>query len=224
MNGEEIARHFRGRWLQGYARGKLRSDPVYRASFERIGASALPLLDVGCGIGLHAFYLRERGYRAPILGLDVDEKKIAAGQAVAAAHYRDVILRTGDGAAMPEFSGNVSLLDVLHYFSSDAQNTLLAGLAQRTASGGWCLIRTTPRDGSWLFRATQTLEWFARGIAWMTRPAVAFPALASIAEAFPEAEFSRDIGPLWGNTPFNSWLLAFQRLSKTCHPEPAKDL
>ena len=38
-----LPRHFRGRWLQGYARGKLRSDPVYRASFARLGASALPL-------------------------------------------------------------------------------------------------------------------------------------------------------------------------------------
>ncbi len=211
MNGEEIARHFRGRWLQGYARGKLRSDPVYRASFERIGTSSLPLLDVGCGLGLHAFYLRERGFAPPIVGLDVDAKKIAAGQAVAAAHYRDVTLQIGEGAALPEFSGNVSLLDVLHYFSPAAQTELLASLAQRTASGGWCIIRTTPNDGSWRFRATQTLEWCARGIAWMTRPAVAFPSLASIAQAFPEAEFSHDIRPLWGNTPFNSWLLAFHR-------------
>lgn len=208
---ERIARHFRGRWLQGYARGKMRSDPVYRASFARIGSSALPLLDIGCGIGLHAFFLRELGYVAPILGLDVDVKKIAAGQAVAAAHYRDVTLQTGEGAALPDFSGNVSLLDVLHYFSPDAQSALLAGLALRTAPGGWCIIRTTPRDGSWRFRATQSLEWFARGISWMTRPAIAFPTLESIALYFPEAEFLHDIGPLWGNTPFNSWLLAFRR-------------
>ncbi len=209
MNGERIARHFRGRWLQGYARGKLRSDPVYAASFERIGASPLPLLDIGCGLGLHAFYLRERGFAPPILGLDVDAKKIAAGQAVAAARYRDVTLRLGDGVELPEFSGNVSLLDVLHYFSPTAQAALLAGLARRTAREGWCIIRTTPDDGSWRFRATLTLEWFARGIAWMARPVVAFPTLASIARAFPEAEFSHDIRPLWGRTPFNSWLLAF---------------
>ena len=208
---ERLPLRFRGRWLQGYARGKLRSDPVYRASFARLGASALPLLDIGCGLGLHAFYLRERGYSAPILGLDVDAKKIAAGQAVAAAHYPGVTLRIGDGAALPEFSGHVSLLDVLHYFSPDAQAALLAGLAQRTAPGGWCIIRTTPRDGSWRFRATQALEHFARGIAWMTRPALAFPTLAGIAREFPEAEFTHDVQPLWGNTPFNSWLLAFQR-------------
>ena len=155
---EKIARHFRERWRQGYARGKLRSDPVYRASFERIGASSLPLLDVGCGLGLHAFYLRERGFTPTIWGLDVDVKKIAAGQAVAAAHYRGVTLQIGEGAALPEFSGNVSLLDVLHYFPPTAQTALLAGLAQRTASGGWCIIRTTPDDGSWRFRATQSLE------------------------------------------------------------------
>ena len=203
--------HFRGRWRQGYVRGKLRSDPVYRASWERLGASPLPLLDIGCGLGLHAFYLRERGSTAPILGLDVDAKKIAAGQAVAAAQYEGVTLRVGEGAELPEFSGNVSLLDVLHYLPAAAQPALLAVLARRTARGGWCIIRTTPRDGSWRFRATQALEGCARGIAWMARPALAFPTLAEITAHFPAAEFTHDVRPLWGRTPFNSWLLAFHR-------------
>lgn len=208
---ERVPRHFRSRWLQGYARGKLRSDPVYRASFERLGGSSLPLLDLGCGTGLHAFYLRERGFAPPILGIDVDRAKIAAGQAICAAHYPGVELRVGEGEALPEFSGNVAMLDVLHYFPGHAQPAVLASLAARVAPGGWCIIRTTPRDGSWRFRMTQVEEWLARCTAWMQRPALEFPTLELVAAAFPEAQFEREISPLWGRTPFNSWLLAFRR-------------
>jgi SAM-dependent methyltransferase len=205
-----IARAFPSRFLRGFARGKLRSDPVYRASFARLGDSELPLLDVGCGFGLHAFFLRECGYQGRIVGMDTDEKKIAAGQAIAASGYAAIELRVGDGAALPEFAGNVALLDVLHYFPADAQPGLLAELARRVAPGGWCIIRTTPRDGSWRARATRLGEWFGR-LTWRTRAPVAFPTLESVAAAFPASEFTHEVRPLWGRTPFNSWLLAFRR-------------
>ena len=51
-----------------------------------------------------------------------------------------------------------------------------------------------------------------RAVAWMSRPAIAYPALAEITSHFPEADWQREITPLWGRTPFNSWLLAFRRL------------
>jgi SAM-dependent methyltransferase len=210
----KVPRYFRGRWLQGYARGKLKSDPVYRASYEMIGKSALPLLDVGCGMGLHAFDLRERGYTAPITGLDVDKRKIADGQrAIEQGGYKDVTLSIGDGAALPSFSGHVSMLDVLHYFPADQQPDVLSAMAERVAPGGWCIIRTTPRDGTWRYRMTQAEELFARCISWMACPAIAFPTLTSVQAQFPADKFEHDVRPLWGRTPFNSWLLAFRRRS-----------
>lgn len=209
-----VPRFFPSRWLQGYAKGKLRSDPVYRASYDLIGSSAVPLLDVGCGMGLHAFYLRERGYSAPITGLDVDARKITDGRrAVAKGGYRGVALSLGDAAELPDFSGHVSMLDVLHYFSVEAQSAVLAGMAERVAPGAWCIIRTTPRDDSWRFRITQLEELLARGIAWMARPAIAFPTLESVQAQFPTRDFEHAVRPLWGRTPFNSWLLAFRRRS-----------
>jgi SAM-dependent methyltransferase len=206
-----IAGYFPSRWLAGYARGKLRTDPVYRASFERLSISTQPLLDIGCGTGLHAFYLRERGFKPGILGIDVDTAKIEAGRRIASEHYENIELRVGDGAALPEFSGHVSMLDVLHYFAPEVQQRLLKDIAARVAPGAFCILRLTPRDGSWRFRATQLLESFARGIGWMTRPAVTFPTLESVAACFPALEFEHEIRPLWGRTPFNSWLLAFRR-------------
>ena len=206
-----ISSRFARRWMRFYSRGKLRHDPAFSAAFERIGESALPLLDIGCGVGLLAFYLRERGFSPEIAGLDVDEKKIREGQAVAAQHYAGIALRAGDVSALPEFSGNVAMLDVLHYLPAAAQQRALAEMARRVAPGGRCFIRATPRDGSWRFRFTQIEEWFLRVISWMARPVMEYPTLAQIEACFPTAEFDAEVCPLWGGTPFNSWLLAFRR-------------
>jgi len=130
---------------------------------------------------------------------------------LASEHYPAVDLRIGDGLHLPEFSGNVVLLDVLQYFHEEEQSPLLHAMVARVAPGGWCLIRTTPRDNSWRFHVTRAAEWFTGRVAWMQRRNLAFPSLEQIADHFPESSFTREIGPLWGRTPFNSWLLAFQR-------------
>jgi 2-polyprenyl-3-methyl-5-hydroxy-6-metoxy-1,4-benzoquinol methylase len=162
-------------------------------------------------MGLLAFYLHERGFRPPVLGIDVDEKKIARGARIAARHYPSVTLQVTDGGSLPEFLGHVTMLDVLHYLPPAQQKSTLQEMARRVAPGGWCVIRTTPRDGGWRFRCTLALEKFARSIAWMTRSAIEFPTIESVRAEFPETEFSSEIRPLWGRTPFNSWLLAFRR-------------
>ena len=35
--------------------------------------------------------------------------------------------------------------------------------------------------------------------------------IESVQAQFPTQEFEHDVRPLWGRTPFNSWLLAFRR-------------
>ena len=85
-----------------------------------------PILDVGCGVGLLAFYLRERACRQPVLGLDVDARKIRYGGEIAADHYDDSRASPHDVAErLPVFSGNVALFDVLHYLPAAAQTALL---------------------------------------------------------------------------------------------------
>ncbi len=209
---QTVAGHFAERWVRGYVQGKLRFDPVYRATFCRLQDSTLPLLDIGCGLGLLTFYLRECGFTPPILGVDVDAKKIKRGAEIATRHYPDVTLQASDGVSLPDFSGHVSLLDVLHYIPAAEQAQVLGEAARRVAPGGWCIIRTTPRDESWRFRFTQWEEWFCRAISWMSRPAVDYPTLNEIQAFFPKEEFAAEVRPLWGSTPFNSWLLALRRL------------
>ncbi len=206
MIAERIAGHFEGRWLQGYARGKLRRDPVFAAAFELLKDSPLPVLDVGCGIGLFEFYLRERGFLPPITGVDFDAGKIAQAQHIAGRQYTDLTFIVGDVLATGDFRGHVVLFDVLHYLPAARQAALLAQLADHVAPCAVCLIRATPRDASWRFRITQVEELFLRACLWMKSGAVHYPTIEETLAPFRARGFTCEVRPLWGRTPFNSHL------------------
>jgi len=160
-----VATRFRSPWLRNYVRSKLRSDRIYPAAYDLLGRSAEPILDVGCGVGLLAFYLRERACRQPILGLDLDARKIGYGSTIAACGYPDVELRYQNvEASLPEFRGNVALFDVLHYLPQPAQTALLSQLARRVAPGGLLIVRDSIRE----LRPRYCMTWLSRfaGAAW----------------------------------------------------------
>ena len=94
---ETIVRLYRGRLMRGYVRGKLRDDPVFPAAFDLLQPTPMPVLDLGCGLGLLQFYLRERGYDAPLVGVDFDERKIRQADRVGQQTYNDLTFTT----AMP---------------------------------------------------------------------------------------------------------------------------
>lgn len=220
---QRIARRYRGglggRYHRHYAAGKLKTDPAYAAVFARITQEPVtpgPLLDIGCGMGLLAFTLRERGWAGAITGVDPDGPKVADGQqAIAAAGdgFTELRVGSGDDAGLlePEAWAHVVMLDVLHYFPADRQRPLLETLAAAVRPGGWVLLRATPRARSWRYAMTR-LEEATIGLAgWMTRPAQHFPEVAEVTAPFAESGFSVEARPLWGRTPFHSWLFAFRR-------------
>ncbi len=208
----KVSRRFKSGWLRGYAKAKLSRDPVYAAVYERLQASPRPLFDIGCGIGLLAFYLRERGFDQPIVGIDSDSEKIAAARDAADGHYGEVRFATGDACAPLEgFRGNVAILDVVHYFNAAGQQQLLSNAEQHVAPGGMVIIRECPRDGSLRYRATYAEEWFATSIGWLKVPMLNFPTRDEIAAVFREKGYAEEVSPLWGRTPFNNHLFVFRR-------------
>jgi 2-polyprenyl-3-methyl-5-hydroxy-6-metoxy-1,4-benzoquinol methylase len=208
-----IAALFSSRWLRHYVSSKLRSDPAFPLAYEILASTDDAILDVGCGIGLLGFYLRERGLEQPIVGIDIDERKIRrAMRASDEQQYAGLTFMAGDVAQqLPPFVGNVVVLDLLHYLDARRQQEFLSRVANRVAPGAACVLRDCPGDGSARFRATYIAELFAQTISWNWRAPLHFPTVESIQAAFGEPEFKRDVMPAWGRTPFNNRLFIFQR-------------
>jgi 2-polyprenyl-3-methyl-5-hydroxy-6-metoxy-1,4-benzoquinol methylase len=207
-----VAAQFRQRWLRHYVRGKLRNDQIYPAAYELMRASENPILDVGCGVGLLGFYLRERACRHPVLGLDVDARKIRYGSEIAAKQYEDIELRWHDvREPLPVFAGNIALFDVLHYLPRAAQRALLSNLAGCVAPGGVLIIRDCPREPRPRYWMTLIAEKFAQAISWNLRTSLHFPTRENINDVFSANEFERESRPLWGTSPFNNHIFIFRR-------------
>ena len=205
-----IAQHFRRPWHRDYARAKLRMDPVYGAAAAALVDSTLPVLDIGCGLGLLGCYLRERGFRGDYLGLDFDTGKIAAAREAAQAYER-LAFDDGRAQALPPFSGHVALLDVLHYLERDEQQALLRAAAARVAPGAYLVVRSVLRDRGWRFRATVIEEFLLHATRWMRTPARHYPLRDEIERPLKMAGLDAEARPLWGNTPFNSFVVLARR-------------
>jgi 2-polyprenyl-3-methyl-5-hydroxy-6-metoxy-1,4-benzoquinol methylase len=207
---DRVAARFRSRFLQGYVRSKLRTDPLYAAVAERLRGHELPLVDIGCGVGLMAFYLRESGYTAPIVGIDHDESKIREANRIAAT-CSGLDFRTGDARDAALSGSSALLLDLLHYFSDEEQAGLLSSAASAVPPGGFVIIRDAVRDGSLRYRLTYAAEVFARLTHWLRAERLNFPTREAIIEPFSKRDFTVEVLPLWGRTPFNNYLFVFRR-------------
>lgn len=204
-----VLRFWRWPLLFCYAEGKTALDPAYPATHETLGDSRLPLLDLGCGIGLLSAFLWARGYRAEMLGIDADAKKIRiASRALAGTTAR---FAAGDAGSFPPHSGNVVALDVLHYFDDDAQQEWLRRIAASVAPGGVAILRVTLHEPNWRHAMTKAEEWLIHRSRWIPWAGWNFPTRDEVCAPFRDAGFSVEVRPMWGWTPFNGYLFTFRR-------------
>lgn len=202
---------FNGTWLKRYVRSKLRLDPMYGAVFERLRGSSLPILDLGCGVGILPFYLRQRGLQQPMVGVDWDGERIAVAQQIAEVGYRNVNFIHQDAQTPIQFQGHVVILDLLHYMNDEDQRRLLVTVAASIPPGGIAVIRECPRDSSNRFKLTNVMERLARVMRWQKASTINFPTREAIAQPFQARGFTQEILPMWGRTPFNNYLFVFRR-------------
>ncbi|HEY8327896.1 MAG TPA: methyltransferase domain-containing protein [Rhodanobacter sp.] len=206
---QRIAHLYDNHLQRGYVRGKLAGDPVYAATATLVARTTLPLLDIGCGIGLLGLYLHTLGHAQPYLGVDHDARKIAAGQqAVQRAGLGALMnLRHADVAELPPMHGHVALLDVLHYLPAARQPTLLQEAARHLAPDGCLIIRNVLREPNWRFHATRVEEFFLRTSGWIPGGAQHYPSADELRAPLQDAGLHVHIEPLRGRTPFNSYLI-----------------
>lgn len=196
-----------------YVRSKLATDPLYAGIVASLRGSALPLLDLGCGLGLLAHALRSAGAALPYRGVDNDTRKIVHAQdAAERAQLREVSFAQLDLAReIPAHAGNVAILDVLQFLPVEAQARLLDAAVQMLAPGGLLVLRTGLADGSWRARVTREVDRFSRWVRWMNAGPTRYPTRDSLAERFAAAGLQAEFTPLFGRTPFNNWRVVATR-------------
>ena len=207
-----LARSFERRWDRCYVAAKLKSDPLYEAVNAELAGTSLPLLDLGCGLGLLALFLRQRDHRFAIHGLDYDPRKIAAARKIA-GRLEDRGLRFDHHDArsgLPDHSGNVTILDILQFFQPHETRALLELAAARVAPGGKLIVRSALRDRSWRFKATVAGDLLAKVTFWMKAAPTNYPSASELQEILRPFGSIR-ISPLWGSTPFNNHLIVLER-------------
>ena len=207
-----LAARFPGNHARYYAWCKFATDPLYAAVFTALTDTTAPLLDIGCGMGLCSFYLRERGCKFTMRGLDFDAEKIAIAQKAAAAHAPELVFETSDArTGLPAHSGSVTILDILQYLDPAAQTALLREAAARIAPGGKLVIRTGIEDPGWRFTLTKVTDWFAVLCFWMKSKPISYPRPETLTATLEACGLRGTIRPMWGRTPFNNWLAVFER-------------
>jgi len=207
---KSIADRYESRIVRGYVSGKLKHDPVYDAVLARLDPSPRPMLDLGCGVGILPLCLQARGLGREVVGVDLDIRKIEQARRAIPQSMNARFLHQDLRAPLDDFSGDVMMLDVLHYFSDDDQSQIL-NHAARYAADGMIIIRDCLRDNSWRYRLTVLQESFSGAIRWLQAQMLNFPTRDIISNTLRGHGFAEEVTPLWGRTPFNNYLMVYRR-------------
>ncbi|UNK42155.1 class I SAM-dependent methyltransferase [Luteimonas sp. S4-F44] len=196
-----------------YTLTKLRTDPLYPGVLQALRPTSAPVLDLGCGLGLLAHALRADGQALPYAGVDIDAAKIRRGREVAArAGLADVQLDVLDLAAgLPAHQGSVAILDVLQYLSHERQRALLDEVIAMLAPGALLVIRSGLADGSTRSRTSRITDRLANVAGWMQERARCYPTADGLRTQLEGAGLATTLRPLYGDTPFNNWLIVGRR-------------
>jgi SAM-dependent methyltransferase len=209
-----LPRHPLGnRWDYYYTLAKLRSDPLYPGVLQALRGSDAPVLDLGCGLGLLAHALRLDGQHMTYRGVDNDAAKITRANKVAAkndlvdVHFDLVDLAGGP----PAHQGSVAILDVLQYLDAQGQRNLIAQVSAMLTPGARLVIRTALGDESRRGKTSRVTDRLANLIGWMQSRPKCYPDAEAMRAQLLGAGLHTTFEPLYGDTPFNNWLIVAAR-------------
>ena len=196
-----------------YTRIKLRTDPLYPGVLAALRGISAPLLDLGCGLGLLAHALRADGQTVDYYGVDIDAAKIRRARRIA-----ERTGMTGVGFdvldlkhAIPPHRGSVAILDVLQYLPEAGQAELIAQAADMLVPGARLVIRCGLDDASRRGRTSRIGDVIAHLAGWMQELPRSPPTRARLQTQLAASGLQARFTPLYGNTPFNNWLIVAER-------------
>ncbi|MEO6102164.1 MAG: methyltransferase domain-containing protein [Pseudoxanthomonas sp.] len=209
-----LPRHPLGnRWDYYYSRAKLGSDPLYPGVLQALRGCQAPLLDLGCGLGLLAHALRLDGQTMEYRGVDNDAAKIERARNVmgksALADTRFEVIDLAKGP--PVHQGSVAILDVLQYLDAAAQQALLEQVIGMLTPGARLVIRTALGDASRRGQTSRITDRLANLIGWMQSRPKCYPDVDAMRTRLVESGLRTTFSPLYGNTPFNNWLIVAEK-------------
>lgn len=209
-----VASRFPSHWFRSYSRSKMASDPVFESVVEELRPLDGTILDLGCGQGVLAFYLKERGLLCEIRGVDHDEERVRAAQLLAGRYYQGITFEAGDVCDRASgFSGHVVITDVLQFLSKEEQLRVFSSAARCVPAGGRLLIRSAIRDGSMRFKIQRVADILARIVRWIPAKTRHYPSEVELVEAVEREglELQGKLRKQWGRSPLNLYLAVFAR-------------
>jgi len=113
--------------------------------FPAVAAQLPPagrILEVGCGHGLLSLYLALESADREVVGIDVDEDKLAAARVAAEGAGLAVTFDRAVGGDLPPgpWQG-IGIVDVLYLLTADEQRSLLTACGEALAPGGVLAVK-----------------------------------------------------------------------------------
>jgi 2-polyprenyl-3-methyl-5-hydroxy-6-metoxy-1,4-benzoquinol methylase len=119
------------------------------------------ILDLGSGHGLLSVALAMQSPARKVLGIDHDEERVKIATEAASKMHN---LRFERGSILAPPSGKyhgIALIDVMHYFPPEEQETILRQAAERLKSGGVLIVREVNPNGGWISQWNRLYEKLA---------------------------------------------------------------
>lgn len=204
-----------------FARGKLRGDPLYRATvFGRLLPSGGTLVDVGCGQGLTLALLAEARRAvhegtwpssAPVpvrfdrmVGVEIRPRIAALARR---ALKDDAEIVEADARTLPvETADAVLLFDVLHLLPASDQDALLSGLVRALGRQSVMLVREVDAAAGWTFQAVRVGNRLKALAVGRWRQPLHFRTRDEWLACFARHGFEAEVRPMGTGTPFANLL------------------
>jgi 2-polyprenyl-3-methyl-5-hydroxy-6-metoxy-1,4-benzoquinol methylase len=124
--------------------------------FPAVAAQLPPggrILEVGCGHGLLALYLALESPDRQVVGIDVDDGKLAAARAAGQGAGLAVTFEVAVGGDLPAGPwAGIAIVDVLYLLAADDQRSLLRSCGEALAPGGVLAVKEMALVPRWKAR------------------------------------------------------------------------